>query len=377
MKKTLSLFICISIFFNINKTFSQTDTLKLHNAIEIALENNYGIKLINNDLQISQINNTLGNAGFFPEISLNGSYSNYYNNINQKFYSGEETNYNFENANTLSGGIMLNWTVFNGFKMLIDKDKLENTEELAEIEMAYQTENLISEVIFTYYSIILENRKFKVLSNANEISKQRTELAKFKFEIGSASELTYLQALVDLNKDSSEVLKQEVDITNRKALLNNLLNRDLSIDFEIQDSIEIGDILLYNDLLEKVKNQNSEILYSNKNLEIELLNKRLTYTSQYPNIYIFGGYNINISNYEYGTISSNFTHAPVMGIGISYTIFDGMNRKRNESIAQIQANSAELEYQQTIQEIENELYQTYNLYKNYFSLLLFEQQNIL
>jgi len=374
--RIFTLIFCISIIFQAKSIFSQSDTLKLQTAIEIALENNYSIKLINNDLQIANINNSLGNAGFFPKISLDGSFSNYYNNINQQMYSGEEINYNFENANSLSGGIIMNWTVFNGFKMFIEKDKLEKTAELTEIEIAYQTENLISEVIFTYYAIILEKRKYKVLSEANDLSKQRTELTKVKFEIGSDSELSYLQALVDLNKDSTELLKQKVQITNRKALLNNLLNRDLTIDFEIEDSIIIGEILLYDDLLQNIKVQNSEILYSNKNVEIELINKRLSYTTKYPNIYIFGGYNLNVSNYDYGTISSNFTHAPVMGIGISYTIFDGMNRKRTESIAEIQANSAKIEYQQTVKTIENELFQTYNLYENYFSVLQFEMNNI-
>jgi len=46
--------------------------LDLQECLQIGLRNNYDLRIIRNEEQISANNLTLGNAGFLPTIGLNG-----------------------------------------------------------------------------------------------------------------------------------------------------------------------------------------------------------------------------------------------------------------------------------------------------------------
>ena len=67
MKKHITLIIA---FFISLTSFGQSD-LTVAQAIEKALENNYQIKLVESNIEISQMQNTWGNAGMIPTFSLN------------------------------------------------------------------------------------------------------------------------------------------------------------------------------------------------------------------------------------------------------------------------------------------------------------------
>ena len=50
---------------------ANAQTLTLEQAIQLALENNYDIKIAKNNLKIDERNNTIGNAGMLPVINAN------------------------------------------------------------------------------------------------------------------------------------------------------------------------------------------------------------------------------------------------------------------------------------------------------------------
>ena len=58
----------------LHKNTSTLPTLSLHDAIELALKNNYDIRIVKNDLSVAQNNVNVGNAGFLP--TLDGNFSN-------------------------------------------------------------------------------------------------------------------------------------------------------------------------------------------------------------------------------------------------------------------------------------------------------------
>ena len=49
------------------------DTLTLGDAISTGLRENFSIILSRNNLEMAQSNNTIGNAGMLPEVTLNGT----------------------------------------------------------------------------------------------------------------------------------------------------------------------------------------------------------------------------------------------------------------------------------------------------------------
>ena len=51
------------------------DTLSVSDAVQIALENNFSIRIAKNNAEIANNNNTIGNAGFLPNVNANGSFT--------------------------------------------------------------------------------------------------------------------------------------------------------------------------------------------------------------------------------------------------------------------------------------------------------------
>ena len=88
--------------------------LTLKDAIDTALQNNYNIKLAQNNATIAQNNVTLGNAGFLP--SLTGNFSNN-NSVQNSTVTRTTGTQNFVNVRSKSYnyGVAMDWTRFEGF----------------------------------------------------------------------------------------------------------------------------------------------------------------------------------------------------------------------------------------------------------------------
>ena len=104
--------------------------ITVDDAVAIALKSNYDILVARNDADIDKINNTAGNAGMLPSLALNGSdnFSNYNSRVEQTG-GAVLTNPNAR-TNALSANVALNWTLFDGGKMFVTKNKLSEIEAL-------------------------------------------------------------------------------------------------------------------------------------------------------------------------------------------------------------------------------------------------------
>ncbi len=109
----------LTIAFSGSKVKSQENSLNISGALEKAFKNNYGIIISKSDIDIAEINNSWGTAGRYPTIGFDVLSSN-----SQELYDNTR-------SNRVSGGIGLNWTIFNGFKVNITKDKLEKLEQIS------------------------------------------------------------------------------------------------------------------------------------------------------------------------------------------------------------------------------------------------------
>jgi len=355
---------------------SQTKMLTLEEAITTGLGNNFSIRVSKNINEISKNNNTIGNAGFLPSIGVNGSARESIISTETTSVSGEVSKSDHDGTTLLSLGASLDWTLFDGFKMFIQKDKLDLLQKQGETSSRVTVENVLSEIVVTYYSIIQNKNRLKVLQDAIDFSNRRRELIMRKYQIGSASELAYLQSLTDLNADSAAFLRQQVTLRNAKANLNLLLVTDPASNFEVSDTIIFLDLPDYNTMVASLAASNTQIELANQNFAIAEMNYRLTHSPKYPQIDFFSDYNFNRSKYNFGSTSKLKNYGPVVGISLSYSVFDGFNRRRNSANALIQRETSDIQLQQVTREIETQVYQMYNDYQNSLKLVIFEAENV-
>ncbi len=364
------------LFFMFFQVRSQTNVLTLDAAITTGLNNNFSIRISKNDNEISKNNNTIGNAGFLPKLGVGGSARRSALNTEISAVSGVVSKSDNDVTSALSLGAALDWTLFDGFRMFIQKDKLGLLQKQGETSARMTVENVLSEIVVTYYSIVQNKNRLSVLQDAIDFSNRRRELIMRKYQIGSASELAYLQSVIDLNADSAAFLRQQAALKNAKAGLNYLLVTDPASDYEVSDTITFLELPDYKTLVSSLAGSNVQIELATQNSSIAEMNYRLTHSPKYPQIDFFSDYNFNRSKYDFGTTSLNKNYGSVVGLGVSYSIFDGFNRRRNSANALIQRETTDIQLQQVTKQIVSQIFQLYNDYQNNLKLVIFETENV-
>lgn len=352
------------------------DTLRLEEAVVIAIQKNYDITLAAKDSRIAELNNTAGAAGMLPKLTLSGNRSLGVSKTYEQYNDGREKQSPNAKSNNLSGGATLAWTLFDGFNMFIQKNRLNELKYMTDLQLQSVIENTVTDVVLAYYAIITQQKMVEVYREAMAITSERKRIAKAGVSFGSSSELSFLQASVDYNADSSAYIQQAKMLENNKVELNRLLCRDLFQPFSVTPDIPVQTGLVFDQLWMKVKEENPEIRMARTNLSIALLERKMTNSSLYPRLNFTSGYNYTKTVSDVAITSLSQRNGFNVGINASYTLFDGFNEKNNRSKSQIRLESAKLEVEQSELNSKAHLQRIFNEYETNHQLADFEQKNV-
>lgn len=355
------------------------DTLRLETAIATGLEKNYSIRIAKKELQVSENNNTVGNAGFLPtiDISLDKTYQT--QNVDLELQSSEGTfgiTRDWAKSDRLNSSAALNWTIFDGLGMFITKDKLEELERSGRLNSQISVENTTAAIISAYYRIVLEQATVNVLEQTMEISGQRMELAKSRYDVGKGSKMEYLTAQVDYNTDRSNLLVQEVVLKNAKIDLNVLMGKNEDFDYKVVDSIDVDDQLIYEQLEERIKTANPQLLLAKNDQNVAYLEYKELVSDRYPTFDVNVAYGYGTSNNEAGQLRRSTTDGLTYGFSASWNIFDGFNKNREIQNARIRREVTGLAQEQLELDLTSELRKSYINYSNSLNLINLETENV-
>ncbi|MEI7896243.1 MAG: TolC family protein [bacterium] len=335
---------------------SSQEVISLQKALETGLKNNYSITLQQNDARIAGNNNTIGNAGFLPSLDLNASQNNTISTTHQEQFSGTVKDVANGKSNTLNVGAQLNWTLFDGLNMFVSKKMLGVLEDLGENGTRIVVEGTVSDISLTYYGIIQMKKLVRVARDAVDLSMQRKRIAAAKVSLGSGSQLMLLQSTVDLNADSTRLIRQLVILANTHADLNQLLARDPATPFEIHDSILLGLPRPYDTILAEASRQNSQLIAARLNQSLSSLGVRQAQSDRYPRLNLTAGYNYGTLSSQSGFLQYNRSYGPSYGLTLTYSLFNGFNVNRAVKNAKILMNSGEIEVQDAMLVLQTNLY---------------------
>ncbi len=352
-----------------------SDTATLQQLVSVALEKNYGILIANNNSEISKINNSLGNAGFLPKIDV--GISNLYSQSDNRtdYFDGTTTQSNVNNS-LLDALVQLNWTVFDGTAMFIRKNRLSEFENQNAVRLEAEIENVYFDLAIQYFELVQQQKLMQVLEYTMNISRFRLNLAELKFRLGAASEIDKIQASLDLNNDSSLLLKQDILIKNLKADINNTLGRVPEFQFSAEKEITMSEELNFEQIQQSFSQQNKDILLSESNLKLKELIYRETKTVFLPELSLYADYEYYNSHNSAGSMKLNTVAGPSVGVKLSYTVFDGFNSNRKRQIAKVDLSTAQIETDENLNTVRTILYQTYNNYKGALTLADLETGNL-
>lgn len=351
------------------------ELLTVEEAVRIALENNYEIRIASNELDIDKEGVSIGNAGMLPTLGAVFNSNNSTQNSSQTRADGNTIELDDARNNNINYGVVMDWTLFDGFRMFARYDQLKELEKLGEAQLQQTILAKVSDVMITYYDLVQQQQQLVALDSTIVISNQRLTLADNRFTIGKASKLEVLNAQVDMNTDQTMQLRQEELFRNTKIRLNQILARDIKNDFRVIDEIPVEEDLFLPELEKLALEQNpllqAQIIANN----IAKLELKQVKAGRYPTIVANTGYQFSESESSLGFISFGKSRGFNYGFSARMNIFDGFNQNQNEKIAKIQIENSELVIEQQELELQSQLGTTYQTYLTNISLIELERNN--
>lgn len=364
------------VLFGMISTLGYTqEILTAQQAVTIALENNYEIRMAKNELRIDSLSLSPGFSGMLPRVNAFLNDDNSIRNLEQTRSDGTVNSQDDAKNNSLNYGLELDWTLFDGFKMFATHERLKEQQNLGANALKASIIGNLSDVLITYYDLVQQQQQLAALDSTVVISKQRVTLAQNRFEIGKASKLEVLNAQVDLNTDQTLFLKQNELFANTKVKLNRLLARDIQTFFSVEPSIKIDSSLFLPELRAMAVENNPELLshiIQNKIAELEFKEIR---ASRYPTVIATTSYNFSESESSLGFTTNSSAHGLRYGVGINMNIFDGFNQNRSEKIAKLRIDNSELIIEQQQKTLLSQLSVAHQTYRTNLKLIALEHKN--
>jgi len=352
------------------------EELSLQKAISIALENNYDIHIVAKDLEIANNNVRRGHASMLPSVSGDLSNNNTIQNSTQTQANGDTKTVDNGKSRSLAYGAALDWTIFDGFRMFTRYEQLKTIQDLGEVNLKQEILLTVHDVVSNYYNLVNLKQQTKALLTAIELSVYRHETANNRYQIGQASKLEVLSAKVDLNTDTTNLLRQEDLIHATKVTINKLLARDAQTPFSVPDSILVDQSLQRTELLEAAKKNNPDIKVALINNHLAELQLKDVKGARYPVLTLNSAYTISNSSSALGFATKSNGRGFNYGITASINIFNGFMQRRNEQNAKIEIDQSRLQLEKIDQEIEAQLISSYETYITNMELARLEERNM-
>ena len=370
MKILLNIIIFLFVF-----TAKAQEILTIENAVKIALENNYEIKISKNNSKINETNSSIGNAGILPRLSANVVDTNSLQNSSQTLQNGNVNTLDNAKNNRISYGVNLDWTIFDGFRMFARLDQLKELEKLGQEQLKLTITTKISDVISTYFDLVQQQQQLSALDTTIVISNQRLLLAQNRFSIGKASKLEVLNAQVDLNSDKTLLLRQNELYINTRTLFNQIVARDLKTDFKVVEDTKIDTQLLLPELIVLAEKQNPELTTQIINRRISELQLKQIKGNRYPVINLNSGYAFVNTESSLGFTSQTSARGLNYGFTATLNLFDGFNQRRNEKIAKLQIENSQFLIDQQKLNLNSQLQTAFQTYLTNLELIDLEEKN--
>jgi len=355
--------------------FAQTH-LSLQEAISIALENNYDIKLIKNEAAVAHNNVIAGNGALLPSLSGSFSTGGSVQNAVQTQASGTERITNGSKSTNMSYGVGLDWTIFDGFRMFATYDKLRALEKQGDVNTKGIILSTVSDVITAYYDLVRQQQLVVAADSSIDVSALRLQIANNKLQLGKGSKLDVVAAQVDYNADTSAYLQQKNMLSTYMVRLNQLMARPLDIRFQVADDMGMEEHMDYTTLAQQTEALNPDLQSAMIQKQIANLSLKEVKGNRYPLISVNSGYNFNRSATPTGFNTHLRANGLSYGLSASIPIFNGFLQRQNERNAKIAIDNSELSYQKTRENLLAQLASAYQNYITFVDLTNLEAHNV-
>lgn len=354
--------------------FSQQQ-LSLTDALNTALKNSYDIQLAKNSLEISSINNYIGIAGGLPTVSATANDNEQLTSINQKFADAtRDTKRDNVGSNNLAAGVTGSILLYNGFRVVATKKRLEELQQQNQQLLNAQIQNTMAAVMTKYYDVVRQQTYLKTIFQSIDVSKKRLDILQIRKDVGLSNNADIFQAQLDLNALMQSQQSQELVIDQAKTDLLNLVFMKADTKILISDTI-IVDGGVNMDSVRNNLSKNPVLAAADKQVRINELIEKETAALRYPTVRANTGYNFTSSKSAAGFSLLNQSYGPFVGVNVTIPIYNGNISKRQQRVAAINTRNAGIQRDNLVLDYETDMVRTYQSYSSTLGQLQTELKN--
>ncbi|RNC85063.1 MAG: TolC family protein [Winogradskyella sp.] len=369
--------IVLFIIFGFGFSKSQ-NVVKSSEAIQLALEHNYGILIANNNVESAANNKNILNSGYLPTITgIAGG------NIDRQDAEGQLANGDTrvaEGAETrrYNASINLNYTLFDGLGRYYNYKRLKEEYNLSELQARETIENTIVQLLTVYYNVARQSENLRSFEETINISRDRLTRSQYQFDYGQNTKLDVLNAEVDINNDSISVINSRQNLINLKRDLNLVTGNKITNTFEIDTTVNFLIQLDKENLLQKLYANNVTLIQNEKNIAINEFTLKANKSGYLPTVGLTGTYGWNESNNNspLAFVLQNTSTNVAAGVNLTWNLFDGGGTITRVKNARINLENQKLQKEQLKIEIERNFNNAWDDYKNKLRIYEVQEDNI-
>lgn len=366
-----------------SQTLSAQEQMTLEKAISIGLDNNFGIKIAEQYIQIAEQNNTWARAGKVPTLDLNGSFTNTFVNDNNPASFLQGSYYN----GSLGATVDAQWVVYNGGRVKIAKDQLTLSVSQEKLSKDQNIHSLLRTIYQQYYAVIFLQEQRIVLENNLNLSKDRLAYEATKKEFGASNSYNLLQFETAVLTDSTSMITQSQNVEVAKRNLYNSLDLSDFVDYQFRERLSVLPAAIDEEKLQEVLYEEN---YTLKSLEmiasLNRLNTLLSEAARKPTVTLSGSIGLAENAFKFFADNPN-TGEPFpllwstrfnggLNARANWNLYDGGVRKANIQTAKIQEEIDQMSLLEATAELNNQLAILTSNYNNQLELLQLSEEQI-
>jgi len=357
-------------------TTAHTETLTLDDCIQLALQNRASIIAARGAEDIAKADKRAALGAFLPRVSTYYNYSRGYSRDVKSeatvadsvgyyldtfsfvdYNTGDTVGYEIvrdiatsyvtrefrqqdQDRTSKNWGAQASMSVFD-LANWFDLAAASADREKAKLDVLASEQDLILSVKLSYYAYLAVAENVKVQEEAVKRSEEQLKLIQSKFDLGSAAKSDLLKQKVQYGNDRLALLSaQNAVITNKAELAYTIgIDPNRDVDFATDYSPRSFDGSL-DDALSYGMVHRPSLLSSQKGTAAARHTLRSARSSYLPSV--SASASVNWSDGTRGdTVIYNFSSRETsIGIGASWTLFDGFQRERRVAAAKVASNNA-------------------------------------
>ncbi|EPR71095.1 Agglutination protein [Cyclobacterium qasimii M12-11B] len=352
------------------------EMLSREEAMGLTLNHNYDIKVAEKSLEVADNNQSILNTGFLPTVFANG-------NAGISGYQGQnqtvngDINYDPTDAYNYSASVGVDYVLFNGYGRMYNYKQLKELYNISELQARQIIENTLLELSNSYFLTAQLTESVSILKNALSISTTRMLRAQYSFEYGQTTQIDLLNAQVDVNNDSINLLNTIQDLENSRRNLNLIMGREIEMEFAVDTTINFAMPGTKEDLIDQAYNRNVLIQQTNSQLRNSEFALKASQAGWFPALSLNAGYNYSGNQNPAGAfVTGSYNLGPQAGLSLAWNVFDGGSTRIKSQNARLEIKRQQILKEETEFSVKRDVLNAYGSYQNSLFVYYAEKANL-